>query len=129
MFLAIDSHIQNTENQLRLTVLQRENDALKLSLEQSLHSAQPEPQFYVQTPKPTLLSMLNTEILERRQQQPPPPATPAESRTGFIPRFSENDYAANGWIRPESAAIISQPRVSRRNLSSARPTRRSTTNE
>ena len=121
MFLAIDSHIQNTENQLRLTVLQREN-------EQSLHSAQPEPQFYVQTPKPTLLSMLNTEILERRQQ-PPPPATPAESRTGFIPRFSENDYAANGWIRPESAAIISQPRVSRRNLSSARPTRRSTTNE
>lgn len=28
----------------------------------------------------------------------------------FIPRFSENDYAANGWIRPNPDVIPIQPR-------------------
>lgn len=32
----------------------------------------------------------------------------------YIPRFSENDYAANGWIKSDSDVLISQARPATR---------------
>lgn len=40
--------------------------------------------------------------------------------SNYIPRFSENDYAANGWIRSEPDVIPIQPRPVTR-IASSRP--------
>ena len=122
----VDNQLHDMKNQLRanehrLDLLQKENEALKSSLEQLSLSHHEEPRNQsvfqiteaVRPRQQTPLWLLNTEIIEQQQQQQqqqaftdPRPVTSAS----YIPRFSENDYAANGWIRTDPDVVPLQAR-------------------
>ncbi|CAF1299404.1 unnamed protein product [Adineta ricciae] len=68
--------------------------------------------------KPTPLWLLNNEILEQQKQQQQQAFTetrPAPT-SHYIPRFSENDYVANGWIKSEQDVFpLPQTNIDREN--------------
>ena len=56
---------------------------------------------------------MNEELIEFDDSRPVIGAS-------YIPRFSENDYAANGWIKSDPDVVPIQPRPVTR-ISSSRP--------
>ncbi|UJR36580.1 hypothetical protein I4U23_029299 [Adineta vaga] len=51
--------------------------------------------------KPTPLWLLSNELVEQQKQQAFTETRPAPT-SQYIPRFSENDYVANGWIKSDA---------------------------
>ncbi|CAF0975911.1 unnamed protein product [Adineta steineri] len=138
--IVIDMQNQMRTNEIRVDLLRKQNESLKISLEKllSMHSnnnntpsliteeryeelrsqsrqEQPHRKYSYENEiaapkaKPTPLWLLNNELPE--QQQAFTETRPVTTAT-YIPRFSENDYVANGWIKSDPDVIlIPQPNV------------------
>ncbi|CAF0967377.1 unnamed protein product, partial [Rotaria sordida] len=132
--IMIDMQNQMRTNEIRIDLLRKQNDSLKSSLEKLLsmnnnnnnnnsslvteeryeelrsQSRQEQPyrrysygnETIIPKSKPTPLWLLNNEIVEQQQAFT---ETRPVTTTNYIPRFSENDYVANGWIKPEPDVI------------------------
>ncbi|CAF3826870.1 unnamed protein product [Rotaria sordida] len=128
-------------NELRIDLLQKQNDSLKFSLgklqhtnnhtnsslvidEQLKNQLRQQQQHTNETlptkPKQTPLWLLNNEILEQQQQQQAFTETKSTTKN-YIPHFSENDNAAKRWIKSDqdiNIEILSQPQDHLRTTSS-----------
>ncbi|CAF4735521.1 unnamed protein product [Rotaria sp. Silwood1] len=130
--IIIDMQNQMRTNEIRIDLLRKQNDSLKSSLEkllsmnnnnnssslvteeryEELRNQSRQEQSYrrysygnetvIPKTKPTPLWLLNNEIVEQQQAFT---ETRSVTTTNYIPRFSENDYVANGWIKPDSDVI------------------------
>ncbi|CAM2722578.1 unnamed protein product [Rotaria socialis] len=135
--IIIDTQNQMRTNEIPIDLLRKQNDSLKSSLEKLLivHNTSPslvtgeryeelrnqsrQEQSYRRysysnesiTPKSkqTPLWLLNNEIAEQQQAFT---ETRSVTANNYIPRFSENDYVANGWIKsdPDIIEIETSPK-------------------
>ncbi|CAM2705980.1 unnamed protein product [Rotaria socialis] len=144
--IIIDMQNQMRTNEIRIDLLRKQNDSLKSSLEKLLavnntspslvtgeryeelrnQSRQEQPyrrysysnETIIPKSKQTPLWLLNNEIVEQQQA-----FTETRSTTvnNYIPRFSENDYVANGWIKsdPDVIEIETSPKPHDRSWSSS----------
>ncbi|CAF3226496.1 unnamed protein product [Rotaria socialis] len=135
--IIIDTQNQMRTNEIPIDLLRKQNDSLKSSLEKLLivHNTSPslvtgeryeelrnqsrQEQSYRRysysnesiTPKSkqTPLWLLNNEIAEQQQAFT---ETRSVTANNYIPRFSENDYVVNGWIKsdPDIIEIETSPK-------------------